>query len=65
MITIGEKQFPWAEGMTVADVARRLSITNPSVMLEVNGKVIWHKDWAKTPLADGSIVKVRPIMSGG
>jgi sulfur carrier protein ThiS len=34
-------------------------------MLEVNGKLIWHKEWGTTPIADGAVVKVRPIMSGG
>lgn len=65
MITIGDRRLPWTEGMTVGDAARQAAVAGPSVMVEVNGKIVWQKDWDATRISDGAVMKVLRIISGG
>lgn len=64
MISVGGRQVKWSEGMTVGDVVRLLAIPH-TVLLEVNGRIVLRGDAEKTKIADGSIVRLRPIMDGG
>jgi sulfur carrier protein ThiS len=64
MISVGDRQVPWSEGMTVGDVIRPLAIPH-TMLLEVNGKLVLRGDAEKTKISDGSKVMLRPIMDGG
>lgn len=64
MVSVGDRQVLWSEGMTVGDVVRLLAIP-ASVLLEVNGRIVLRGDAGKTEIPDGSVVKLRPIMDGG
>jgi thiamine biosynthesis protein ThiS len=65
VIFIGERDIPWTPGMTVADVMRNQRKADLGFVLEVDGKVVWQKDWELTHLADGSRLRIRPLMVGG
>jgi thiamine biosynthesis protein ThiS len=64
MISVGDRQVPWSEGMTVGDIIRQLAIPL-TVLLEVNGRLVLRGDAERTKVSDGSKVMLRPIMDGG
>ena len=57
--------MPWTPGMTVADVVKNLGRADVAFLVDVDGKVVWEKDWQLTVLPDGARVRVRPMMVGG
>jgi thiamine biosynthesis protein ThiS len=65
VITVGNREMPWTTGMTVADVVKSLGTTGVAFLVDVDGKVVWEKDWQLTVLADGARVRIRPLMIGG
>jgi thiamine biosynthesis protein ThiS len=65
VITVGNREMPWTAGMTVADVLERLGTTGVAFLVDVDGKILWEKDWKLTVLPDGARMRVHPMMGGG
>jgi sulfur carrier protein ThiS len=65
MITVGDKTLPWQEGLTLADIVRELDLPGGYAYASLDGKLIWKKDWATTPVPDGAKIRFRGIIAGG
>lgn len=65
MISVDGKNFPWQEGMTVADLIRKLEDQYPYVVIRLNNKYISKPNFEKTLIADNAIVHLIPMIAGG
>jgi sulfur carrier protein ThiS len=65
VITVGDKVFPWWEGLTLADIVRELDLPADYAYASLDGKLIWKKDWAITTVPDGAKIRFRGIIAGG
>ena len=41
MITVGDRIIPWREGLTQADIAREIDLTDRYTCASVGGKIVW------------------------
>jgi sulfur carrier protein ThiS len=65
MIIIGDRIISWQEGLTLADIAREICLPESYAYASFDGKIIWKKDWATTPVPDGAKIRFRGIVAGG
>jgi sulfur carrier protein ThiS len=65
MITVGDRAFPWREGLTLADIFWELDLPEGYAYASLNGKFIWKEDWATTPVPDGAKIRFHGIIAGG
>lgn len=66
MITINQRDWlEWRPGMTVADVLATQRFTFPRVVVSVNGVVVPHDAYDRTPIPDKADVSVIHLMAGG
>ena len=65
MIKIKGKEFPWREGMTVADLLKDLGDSYTYVLVRINHKQVSRPDFDKTVIPDNSEVFLVPMVAGG
>jgi sulfur carrier protein len=65
MIQVNEEPLEWHEGMTVRDVLRARNYRFPMLVIHLNEVLIPKKDYDKTTVPDGAVVKVIHLISGG
>ena len=65
MIRVGEKEIPWREGMTVADLVRELDDPYPYAVVRVNGKTVSRPNFQKVLVPDRAEVFLIPMVAGG
>jgi thiamine biosynthesis protein ThiS len=65
MITVGEEEIPWQEGMTVAQVLEELQDGHFYAVVRVNGKIISRPNFEKTPVPDQAEIILIPMIAGG
>lgn len=65
MIKVRGKEYPWREGMTVADLLKNLGTAYPYAVVRVNERVISRPHFEKTAIPDGAEVYLIPMVSGG
>ena len=65
MIKVRGKEYPWREGMTVADLLKNLGLTYPYAVVRVNGRVICRPHFGKTAIPDEAEIYLVPMVSGG
>ena len=65
MITVGDKAIPWREALTLADIVRELDLSESYAYANLDGKLIWKKDWATITVPDGARVRFHGIIAGG
>lgn len=65
MIRVREKEHPWREGMTIADLLRELEDGYPYAVVRVNGKVVTGPQFETTVIPDGAEVFLIPMIAGG
>ena len=65
MIKIKGKEFPWREGMTVADLLKDLDDSYTYVIVRINQKQVSKPDFDKTVIPDNSEVFLVPMVAGG
>ena len=65
MIKIKGKEFPWREGMTVADLLKDLDDSYTYVIVRINQKQVSSPDFDKTVIPDNSEVFLVPMVAGG
>ncbi len=65
MITVGEEEIPWQEGMTVAQVLEELHEGHFYAVVRVNGKLISRPNFEKTPVPDQAEIILIPMIAGG
>ena len=65
MIRVKGKDFPWREGMTVADLLKDLSDPYSYVVIRINDRQISKPFFEKTLIPDNSEVFLIPMIAGG
>lgn len=65
MIKVKGKEFPWREGMTVADLLKDLDDSYTYVLVRINHKQVSKPDFDKTVIPDNSEVFLVPMVAGG
>lgn len=65
MISVDGKNFPWQEGMTVADLIKKLEDQYHYVVVRVNNKYISKPNFEKTLIPDNAQVHLMPMIAGG
>ncbi len=66
-VTLNGEDVPVGEGVTLADLVRRLGHdpSRPGVAAAVDGEVVRRVRWADTPVAAGAVVEVLTAVQGG
>ena len=65
MITVGEREWPWSEGMTVADILAALEKGDQYAVVRVNDQYISRPNFGKTQVPDGAQIFLIPMIAGG
>jgi len=65
VIKVKGKEFPWREGMTVADLLKDLDDSYTYVLVRINHKQVSKPDFDKTVIPDNSEVFLVPMVAGG
>lgn len=65
MIRIKDKEIPWREGMTLADLIRDLNDPYPYVVVILDGKTVTKPNFESTRISDHSEVRLIPMIAGG
>lgn len=65
MIRVKDKEIPWREGMTVADLIRDLNDPFPYAVVRIGGKTVSRPNFEKTRVPDDSEVFLIPLVAGG
>ena len=65
MIRVNEKNVPWREGMTVADLLMVLDDSDHYVVVRINDKHVSRPFFEKTIVPDNSDVFLIPMIVGG
>lgn len=65
MITVGDQELPWSEGLTVADILADLEDGNRYAVVRVNDQYISRPNFGKTQVPDGAQLYLIPMIAGG
>ena len=65
MIRVGDRQFHWHEGMTVAELLRGLNDPYPYMVVRINNRHVTRPDFDNATLPDNSEVFLIPLVVGG
>lgn len=65
MIKVGEREVPWRQGMTVADLLRDLQDPFPYLVVRINGKTVSRPNFEKTEIPDNAQIFLIPMVAGG
>ena len=65
MVRIGDREFPWREGVTVADLLLDLGDPYPYAVARIGDRLISSPDFDKTPVPNDSEVFLIPLIAGG
>lgn len=64
-ILVNDQHLDWEEGMTVADMLKKMRYTFKMLVVKVNGELIKKNQWDDHQIPDKADVKVIHLMSGG
>jgi thiamine biosynthesis protein ThiS len=65
MIRVGDSEFYWREGLTVADLLKGLDDPYPYVVVRVNNRHVTKPDFERATVPDNSEVFLIPMVVGG
>ena len=65
MILVNEEPLDWHEGMTVREVLKARNYRFPMLVIHVDDVLVPKQAYDTTRIADGAIVKVIHLISGG
>ena len=65
MIKVNGEGMEWGEGLTVLDVLVKRNYRFPLLIITVDGELVHPKAYEATAIADGAVVQVVHMMSGG
>lgn len=65
MITVNGREFPYEEGLTVANLLQKKGYTFKMITVKINGSVIKKDEYETTPIHDGDNVQVLHHVAGG
>jgi thiamine biosynthesis protein ThiS len=65
MVRISDREIPWHEDMTVADLIKELGDHYPYTVARVNNKTIPGHEFSRARVPDNSEVFLIPLIAGG
>ena len=65
MIRVGDRERPWREGMTIADVLRECADGGDTPVVRLDEHYVSRRDFASTPVPDGCQIYLLPTIAGG
>ncbi|UCF92347.1 MAG: sulfur carrier protein ThiS [Desulfobacterales bacterium] len=65
MIKVAGNNYPWHEGMTVADLLREIDDPRPYAVVRINDLFVSRPNFAQTTIPDESEVYLIPMIAGG
>jgi thiamine biosynthesis protein ThiS len=65
MITVGEHEIPWQDGLTVAGVLAKLEDGHRYAVVKLDGKLVSRPHFDTTPVSDHSRIIPIPMIAGG
>lgn len=65
MITVSGSNFPWREGMTVADLLKEIDDSQPYAVVRINDTYVSRMNFENALIPDGSEVFFIPMIAGG
>ncbi len=65
MVRVGDREFRWCEGMTVADLLKGLEDPYPYVVVRINDRHVTKPDFERATVPDNSEVFLIPLVVGG
>lgn len=65
MVRVGDREFPWREGLTVADLLKEMGDPYPYAVARVGDRHISNPDFDKAKVPDNSEVFLIPLIAGG
>ena len=65
MIYLDGKEMPWRDGMTVADLLKRIKDSHPYAVVRVNDTVVSRPNFDTHQIPDRAEILLVPMVSGG
>jgi len=65
LITLNNREYPWREGLTVADLLKECNYNFPMIVVKINGNLIKRDRYKDSLIPDGAIVEAIHLVSGG
>jgi len=65
MVQVGNRELPWREGMTIADLLRELGDPYPYAVARIGDRFISNPDFDKATVPNNSEVFLIPLIAGG
>lgn len=65
MITVDGRKMQWRQGLTVDRLLEILEDVEHVAVLRLNGKLISLPNFSVTPVPDGAIIELIPLIAGG
>lgn len=65
MVTVGDRELPWQEGLTVATLLARLEDGHIYAVVKLDGRLVSRPHFNITPVPDGARVTLIPMIAGG
>jgi sulfur carrier protein ThiS len=65
VIRVGDREHPWRDGMTIADVLRECADAADIPVVRLGEHYVSRGDFALTPVPDRSQIYLLPTIAGG
>ena len=65
MLRVNNRDFPYEEGMTIADILSKKRYMDHMIVVKVNNNFVRKEDYADREVNDGDDVKVIHLFGGG
>ena len=65
MIKVNGENYPWFEGMTVADLIEGLSNSHSYPVVRINHQYVSRPNFEKTMVPDNADIFLLPMIAGG
>ncbi len=65
MVRVGDREFPWREGITVSDLLKEIGDPYPYVVARIGDRIITSMDFDKAVVPRNSEVFFIPLIAGG
>jgi len=65
VIRVRGKDYPWRQGMTVADLLKEIGVSYPYAVVRINEKAVSKPNFETTLVPDDSEVNLIPMIAGG
>lgn len=65
MITVNDQPRQWQAGLTVARLLDAMEDGDIYAVVRLNGRLVSRPHFAETPIDDGAVVQLLPMIAGG